>query len=53
MSESPSPRLLLVEDEPGDARLMRLAMQKNGYTVDLQDASDGHEALCFLQRRGE
>lgn len=53
MSESRSPRLLLVEDEPGDARLMRLAMQKNGYTVDLHDASDGHEALCFLQRQGE
>lgn len=53
MSQNRSLRLLLVEDEPGDARLMRLAMQKNGYAVDLYDASDDHEALRFLQRQGE
>jgi len=53
MSENRSLRLLLVEDEPGDARLMQLAMQKSGYAVDLYDASDGHEALRFLQRQGE
>ena len=53
MNENRSPRILLVEDEPGDARLMRLAMRKSGFTVDLHDASDGHEALRFLQRQGE
>ncbi|MCX7169582.1 MAG: response regulator [Proteobacteria bacterium] len=45
-------RLLIVEDEPGDARLMQLAMQKNGYAVELHGASDGFEALRFLRREG-
>ena len=43
-------RLLIVEDEPGDARLMDLAMQKNAYRVELHGASDGHAALRFLRR---
>jgi len=46
-------RLLIVEDEPGDARLMQLAMQKNNYDVELHDANDGFEALRFLRREGE
>jgi len=46
-------RLLIVEDEPGDARLMQLAMQKNNYDVELHGASDGFEALRFLRREGE
>lgn len=53
MNENRTPCLLLVEDEPGDARLMQLAMQKNGYAADLRYASDGHEAFRFLQRKGE
>lgn len=51
MTEKRNPRLLLVEDEPGDARLMQLAIRKNSY-ADLHYASDGHEALCFLRRQG-
>lgn len=51
MSEKRNPRLLLVEDEPGDARLMQLAIRKCSY-ADLYHASDGHEALCFLRREG-
>ena len=50
MKESRALRLLIVEDEPGDARLMDLAMRKNGYAVELHGASDGHEALRFLRR---
>ncbi|MBI5923010.1 MAG: response regulator [Betaproteobacteria bacterium] len=46
-------RLLIVEDEPGDARLMQLAMQKNDYAVELHGARDGFEALRFLRREGE
>ncbi|MDD5175948.1 MAG: response regulator [Sterolibacterium sp.] len=53
MNENRPLRLLLVEDEPGDARLMDLAMQKNGYVVELYGASDGHEALRFLRREGQ
>lgn len=45
-------RLLIVEDEPGDKRLMQLALQKNGYAAELHDASDGLEALRFLRREG-
>lgn len=53
MKENRALRLLIVEDEPGDARLMQLAMQKNGYVVELHGASDGFEALRFLRREGE
>lgn len=52
MKENRALRLLIVEDEPGDARLMQLAMQKNGYAVELHGASDGFEALRFLRREG-
>ncbi|MFA7280206.1 MAG: response regulator [Sterolibacterium sp.] len=53
MNELRQLRLLIVEDEPGDARLMQLAMQKNKYDVELHGASDGLEALRFLRREGE
>lgn len=53
MNESRNLHLLLVEDEPGDARLMKLVMQKNGFAADLHHASDGHEAFRFLRRQGE
>jgi CheY-like chemotaxis protein len=53
MNEVRQLRLLIVEDEPGDARLMQLAMQKNSYDVELHEASDGLEALRFLRREGE
>jgi len=52
MSKKRSMRLLIVEDEPGDARLMELAMLKNNYAVELHAASDGNEALRFLRREG-
>lgn len=52
-------RILLVEDEPGDARLMQLALQRAGTTgsagraIDLHWVSDGREALAYLHRQGE
>lgn len=45
-------RLLLVEDEPGDMRLMQLALQKNNFTVELHAVTDGLKALQFLRREG-
>src|SRR6476646_5317282 len=42
----PSPpvmRLLLVEDDPGTADLVRRSLEREGYAVDL--AGDGEEAL--------
>lgn len=53
VNDNLNPRVLLMEDEPGDARLMQLAMQKNGYAADLHHASDVHEAFRFLRRQGE
>jgi len=52
MSEKRNPRILLVEDEPGDARLMQLAMSKC-IQADLHQARDGLEALRFLWRQGK
>lgn len=52
MREKGNLNILLVEDEPGDAHLMKLAIQKNGYAVDVSHASDGYEALCFLRHQG-
>lgn len=45
-------RLLLVEDEPGDMRLMQLALQKNNFSVELHSVTDGLKALQFLRREG-
>ena len=45
-------RLLLVDDEPGDLRLMRMALMKTGFPLDLQCAHNGHEALAGLRGQG-
>ncbi len=57
MSEQHNPlrklHLLIVEDEPGDFRLLQLAVQKNGFEVVLHSAVNAGEALAFLRREGE
>jgi len=53
MSERRNLRVLIVEDEPGDERLMRLALRQGGFAVDLDTVSDGHSAQRFLRREGE
>lgn len=45
--------ILLVEDNPGDVRLTREALQESDLEVSLQVARDGEEALEVLQRRGQ
>ena len=45
-------RLLIVEDEPGDARLMQLAIVKNGFATEMSSAADGREAMRCLRREG-
>jgi two-component system, chemotaxis family, response regulator Rcp1 len=45
-------RILLVEDNPGDVRLMREALRMNGVSKGLSVVEDGEEALSFLNRRG-
>lgn len=45
--------ILLVEDEPGDTQLMRLAMKKNNFPFILDCVSDGQEAIGYLLRQGQ
>ena len=52
MGGSRSRRVLIVEDEPGDAQLMRLAMQQSGYAVELDEAGADGEALRLLRGEG-
>lgn len=44
--------ILLVEDEPADAHLVRLAFEEGQVLADLHHVSDGVEAFAFLRREG-
>jgi CheY-like chemotaxis protein len=44
--------ILLVEDNPGDARLARESFRDINDAVRLHLASDGLEAMAFLRQRG-
>src|SRR5688572_3710752 len=46
-----SPQILLVEDNPGDVRLMREALSGDPQVKSLQVVEDGEKALSFLYRR--
>lgn len=46
-------RVLLVEDEPADAHLVRLAFDEGRLLVDLQHVHDGVEALQYLKKEGD
>ncbi|MDP2833303.1 MAG: response regulator [Pseudomonadota bacterium] len=43
--------VLLVEDEPADAHLVKVALRENRLLVDLHVTCDGVEALQFLRRQ--
>jgi CheY-like chemotaxis protein len=45
--------VLLVEDSPGDVRLTREAFKDAKVHINLHVASDGAEAMAFLEREGE
>ncbi len=45
--------ILLVEDNPGDARLTEEALQEGKFTNNLFVVQDGIEALEFLRRQGD
>jgi len=45
--------VLLVEDEPADANLVRVALKESRILCRLHHLSDGVEALAFLRREGE
>jgi CheY-like chemotaxis protein len=44
--------ILLVEDNPGDARLTREALAMSTIRHQLHHARDGEEAIAFLRREG-
>jgi len=44
--------ILLVEDNPGDIVLARVAFEKSKFSVNIDVAMDGEEALDFLYKRG-
>jgi chemotaxis family two-component system response regulator Rcp1 len=45
--------ILLVEDSPGDVRLTREAFKDAKVYISMHVASDGAEAMAFLNREGE
>lgn len=45
--------ILLVEDNPGDARLTREALASSKVRNRLHHTKDGEEAMAFLRRQGE
>jgi two-component system response regulator len=45
--------VLLVEDSPGDVRLTREAFKDAKVHINLHVASDGMQAMAFLNREGE
>jgi CheY-like chemotaxis protein len=51
-SKAPTIEVLLVEDSPGDVRLMHEAFRVANHRVRLNVATDGVEALAFLRRKG-
>jgi two-component system, chemotaxis family, response regulator Rcp1 len=52
-SSAPIARILLVEDNPADAELTRIALRKGKLKVDLDHVVDGVEALAFLRKQGD
>jgi len=44
--------ILLVEDEPADAFLVRMGFKENKILVDLHHVEDGVEAFAFLHKEG-
>jgi CheY-like chemotaxis protein len=45
--------ILLIEDNPGDVNLTRIALADRKINVNLSVVSDGVEAMNFLHRQGE
>ncbi len=47
------PRILLVEDNPGDIRLTQEALKESQMEIHLDVVSDGEQAIDFLTRKGK
>lgn len=51
--DPPFIRLLIVEDNPGDVRLLRELCRDSAYPLFATDANDGRTALEYLRRQGK
>ena len=47
------PRILLIEDNPGDVDLLRLALKTAHFECDLTVLSDGGEAMALVKGHGK
>ncbi|SRR5579885_3233039 len=47
-----SAEILLVEDNPGDIRLVQEAFKEGGFTCKLHVVRDGEQAISFLRKKG-
>jgi two-component system response regulator len=45
--------VLLVEDNPGDAQLTRIALEDSKISIHLNVVEDGVEAMAFLRKEGK
>lgn len=45
--------VLLVDDNPGDARLTRIAFEEGNMQIHLNVVEDGVEAMAFLRKQGK
>ena len=45
--------ILLIEDNPGDVRLLREALREKAVSFQVSVVEDGDQALAFLRREGE
>jgi len=45
--------ILVVEDNPGDVNLLRMALKAAAVDCDLTVIMDGQEAIAYIQRHGE
>ena len=52
-SDSRPVQILLVEDNPADARLTQEAIRDTDFQYRLHLAEDGEEAMEFLERQGD
>ena len=50
MSAAASPRVLIVEDNPVDFRILQYAFSNTGILHELQGVNDGETAIALLQR---
>jgi len=46
-------RILMVEDNPGDVRLMQEALKECKFANEITIAGDGEEAISMLKRQGK